>query len=62
VQHSQDTGKDLHQTMVQIQKSHEEEIRTLAQEILVRNKALHIITGGDQEMVNKIISEARERL
>jgi hypothetical protein len=62
MRHSQDKGKDLHQTMVLIQKSHEEEIRALAQELLVRNKALHILTGGDQELVNEIIAEARERV
>jgi hypothetical protein len=62
MRHSQDKGKDLHQTMVKIQKSHEEQIRALSQEILIRNKALHIITGGDQELVNEMISEARERV
>lgn len=48
--------------MVKIQKSHEAEIRALSQEILIRNKALHIVTGGDQGMVNELISEARERV
>jgi hypothetical protein len=62
MRHSQDKGKDLHQTMIQIQKSHEEHIDTLTREIRIRTEALRIITGGDWDMINELIAEARERL
>lgn len=67
MKHSQDKGKDLHKTMVSIEKSHADHIAALTAELAdarwqvrIRDAMLRIITGGDQEMIEIVRRQAVE--
>jgi hypothetical protein len=67
MKHSQDKGKNLHKTMMEIEKVHTNHLNALTArladalwQVRLRDEMLRIITGGDQEIVEAVRRQAIE--